>query len=133
MASTNLVVVTTGIIDMSKRQYDGHCHCGDVSYTVTADIDSVLECNCSICRAAGWQLSFVPAEQFQLSCAEDALADYQFGKAHLHHPFCRRCGVRSFSYGKDEHGATMYAVNTRCLDGFDVTSVDVSQYDGANQ
>ncbi len=116
---------------MSKT-YHGHCHCGAVQYDVSVDIDSVLECNCSICRAAGWQLSFVGAPQFQLQQGEDALVDYQFGAENLHHPFCSKCGVRAFSYGPNPDGGTMYAVNTRCLDDFDVSTVTVNQHDGAS-
>ena len=91
-----------------------------------------MECNCSICRAVGWQLSFVAASQFELQAGEQQLTDYQFGKEHLHHPFCRRCGVRAFSWGDGEDGQLMYAVNTRCLDGFDSGGVPVNQYDGAS-
>jgi hypothetical protein len=98
---------------------------------VNADINSLLECNCSICRRAGWQLSFVNAEQFTLTAGEDALVDYQFGKQQLHHPFCRHCGIRSFSWGNDEHGDKTFAVNVRCLESFDGSEVPVTQYDGA--
>ena len=117
---------------MSEQTYQGHCHCGAVQYQVTADIDSVLECNCSICRASGWQLSFVAASQFELQSGDAQLQDYQFGKQHLHHPFCKQCGVRPFSWGDAEDGGQMYAVNTRCLDNFEVSTVAINQYDGAS-
>ena len=116
----------------TMQTYNGQCHCGAVSYTVTADIADVLECNCSICKAAGWQLSFVGAEQFELKTGEDVLTDYLFGKEHLHHPFCSQCGVRSFSWGHGEDGAKMYAINIRCLADFDVSDVPINQYDGAS-
>ena len=117
---------------MSEAQtYRGHCHCGAVQYDVTANIENVLECNCSICRATGWQLTFVAADQFTLVSGEEALVDYQFANKHLHHTFCGTCGVRSFSSGPTEDGSTMYAVNTRCLDGFEVGDLPVNQYDGA--
>ena len=117
---------------MSQQTYQGHCHCGAVSYQVTADIESVLECNCSICRSTGWQLSFVTADAFDLKSGDDDLVDYQFGKKNLHHPFCKHCGIRSFSWGVSEDNEKMFAVNTRCLDGFDAGSVEVNQYDGAS-
>ncbi len=112
--------------------YNGSCHCGAVTYKVTADIDNVLECNCSICNRAGWRLTFVNADQFELLSGEDRVTDYQFAKKHLHHPFCNVCGVRAYSWGPSEDGSTMYAVNTRCLEGFDASAVEVNQYDGAS-
>ena len=117
---------------MNEQSYTGGCHCGAVRYTLNADITSVMECNCSICRAAGWQLAFVQTNAFELQQGEDATTDYQFGKQHLHHPFCTTCGVRSYSWGNNEEGEKMYAVNTRCLDGFDVSDVEVNQFDGAS-
>ncbi|MEM7020535.1 MAG: GFA family protein, partial [Pseudomonadota bacterium] len=111
--------------------HTGQCHCGAVAYEVAVDIENVMECNCSICRRTGWRLSFVGASQFTLTRGENDLVDYQFGKKHLHHPFCKHCGVRSFSWGPNEQGDKMFAVNTRCLDDFDVGQVEVNQYDGA--
>ncbi len=32
-----------------------------------------------------------------LLAGQGELSDYQFGKKHSHHPFCRVCGVRAFS------------------------------------
>ncbi len=112
--------------------YTGGCHCGTVTYQVEADIETILECNCSICHAAGWRLVFVDAGAFQLLSGDDAVQDYQFGNKHLHHPFCRECGIRSFSWGNDENGNKMYAVNTRCLEGFDASNITVNHYDGAS-
>ena len=117
---------------MSEQTYDGGCHCGAITYRVNADISTVLECNCSICRRAGWQLSFVAASQFELLSGQQRLVDYQFGKEQLHHPFCQNCGIRSFSYGDGEDGQQMYAVNTRCLKGFKTDGIEVNQYDGAS-
>jgi hypothetical protein len=124
--------LATSDFSMCDKTYLGHCHCGAIQYEVTTDIQSVVECNCLICKAAGWQLSFVPAQQFELKAGEDSLVDYQFGKNHLHHPFCSQCRVRAFRRGENEDGQTMYAVNTRCRDGFDRSEVEINQFDGAN-
>ncbi len=90
-----------------------------------------MECNCSICSRAGWKLTFVPAGSFTLLRGEDALSDYLFGKQKTHHLFCKTCGVRSFSWGAGDDGEKMYAVNTRCLEGFEHAALPVQHYDGA--
>ncbi len=112
-------------------EYTGSCHCGAVQIKVDCEPDKVFECNCSICRRAGWKLVFVPADKFELLKGADALRDYQFHKEHIHHKFCTTCGIRPFSHGKGPDGAESYSVNVRCLDGFDYLGVPTEHFDGA--
>ena len=40
---------------------EGGCHCGRVRFRVTADLDGVTICNCSICTKKGiWHLIVPP-------------------------------------------------------------------------
>jgi hypothetical protein len=112
------------------KTYTGGCHCGAVRYEVRMKLQGVIICNCSICSKTGTMLAFVPASEFALKAGEDALTDYQFGKKNIHHLFCRRCGVRSFARGRMPDGSPIAAINVRCLDGVDLASVSVQQYDG---
>jgi hypothetical protein len=113
--------------------YQGSCHCGAVRYEVDLEPApaKAYACNCSICTRAGWLLAFVPRATFRLLAGEAALVDYQFGRKHLHHPFCGTCGVRVFSHGADKGGTETVAVNLRCLAGFDPTGLPVEQFNGA--
>ncbi len=117
---------------MAEQHHTGSCHCGAVKFEIVADIEGLMECNCSICSRAGWRLAFVPEPAFVLLQGDDALQDYQFGKQHTHHVFCRSCGVRPFSWGPGEDGTKMYAVNTRCLEGLEPRELPVQQFDGAS-
>jgi len=110
--------------------HTGGCHCGKVRYEVTADLDRVVECNCSICAKTGSLLAFVPAGRFRLLAGSDALTDYQFGKKIIHHLFCPTCGIRSFARGKGPDGQEMVAINVRCLDGVDPATLTVTPFDG---
>lgn len=112
------------------KTYSGSCHCGRVRYEVTTDLARVMECNCSHCSRKGFLLSFVPSEQFRLLSGEDALTDYQFNKKVIHHLFCATCGVQSFGRGPGPGGVEMVAVNVRCLDGVDRSTLSVTQFDG---
>src|SRR5258708_26908173 len=89
-------------------------------------------CNCSICSRSAWLLTFVPDASFRLRAGEGELTDYQFNKKHSHHLFCRTCGVRPFSRGKDKEGKETVSINLRCLAGFDATSLPVHTFDGAS-
>jgi hypothetical protein len=110
--------------------YAGGCHCGKVRYEVKAKLDSLLECNCSICSKTGARLAFVPAAQFKLLAGEDQLTDYQFGKQRIHHLFCKVCGIRSFARGTAPDGGQMAAINVRCLDDADLSAAKITQFDG---
>ena len=46
--------------------YEGSCHCGRVAYTVEADLDGTITCNCSCCQRRGSILAFAPATEFTL-------------------------------------------------------------------
>jgi hypothetical protein len=114
------------------KTYTGSCHCGAVRYEVTmAPPEKAVACNCSMCSRMGWLLAFVPEESFRLLAGQENLSDYQFAKKHIHHVFCRTCGVRSFSRGAGKDGKTMFAVNLRCVAGVEPTSLTVHPFDGA--
>ncbi len=113
-----------------ETTYTGGCHCGAVRYRVRLAIESAIVCNCSICSKTGTMLAFAPGDRFELLSGEDALVDYQFGRKHLHHLFCGRCGIRSFARGKRRDGTPTVAVNVRCLDGVDLERVPLKPFDG---
>ena len=46
------------------KTMEGGCHCGRVRFRVTADLDGVTYCNCSICTKKGFLHLIVPPEQF---------------------------------------------------------------------
>lgn len=112
------------------KTYAGSCHCGQIRFEVEMALDKVTACNCSICSRAGWLLAFVPAAQFKLISGEEMLTDYQFGKKHLHHPFCRSCGIHAFGHGAAPSGAEMRCINVRCLADVDPAGLTVSHFDG---
>lgn len=117
-----------------KKSYVGSCHCGNVRYTVEADLSGdLITCNCSICRRSGTILTFVPAMQFKLEKGDDALTDYQFNKRQIHHLFCSTCGVRSFARGAMPDGTPMAAINVRCLEGVDLNALSTKEWDGASR
>ncbi len=115
---------------MPATQHTGGCHCGQVRYTVTLDLERVTECNCSICQKTGTVLGFVPADEFRLDSGADMLTDYTFNKHIIHHAFCKTCGIRSFARGKKPDGTPMVAINVRCLDGIDAHDVPTNKYNG---
>jgi hypothetical protein len=111
----------------------GGCHCGRVRFSARGDFSAAMACNCSICQKRGHWLAFVPAADFELQSGGDALVDYQFNTHKIHHPFCPTCGVGAFGHATGPDGSPMMAVNIRCLDDMDLTTVRVTHFDGRSR
>ena len=62
----------------------------------------------------------------------EKLTDYQFGKKHIHHPFCSVGGLKPYSHGSDGKGNEMIAVNVRCVEGLDLRGITPNWFDGAS-
>ena len=110
--------------------YKGACHCGRIRFEVEGEIDKVMECNCSICSKRGHLLWFVPRAQLRLETPEADFSTYLFYKKKIQHHFCPVCGCGPFGEGADGKGNAMAAVNARCLEGVDVSTLEVVKVDG---
>jgi hypothetical protein len=116
-----------------KRTHKGSCHCGAVRYEADLDlIQGTFKCNCSVCTKTRAWLAAVKLEDFRLLAGESELTEYQFNRKSIHHLFCRRCGVKSFSWGEAPNGRS-YVVNVACLDNVNVEellSAPITYFDG---
>ena len=112
------------------QTYEGSCHCGRVRFRVTADLEGIAYCNCSVCTKKGFLHLIVPPEQFKLLSGEDALSTYRFNTGTAQHTFCRHCGIHAFYVPRSD--PDKIDVNVRCLDGVDPTTLTIGQFDGKN-
>lgn len=112
-------------------KYIGSCHCGDVQFEATGDLDKAIECNCSHCSKKGFLLWFVPRDQFVLQTPEDKLTTYTFNTHKIKHQFCARCGCAPFGFGDGPSGS-IASVNLRCVEGVDLSAVEIQPVDGKN-
>lgn len=110
-------------------KYQGGCHCGNIAFEVEGNIESVTECNCSICSKRGYLLWFAPWNQVTLKASPE-MAIYTFNKNVIKHHFCPRCGCAPFGLGADDKGNEMAAINVRCLNDFDLSQVTINHFDG---
>ena len=116
------------------KLHSGGCHCGKVRFEVTLDLgEPAITCNCSMCGRSGTMLRFVPAEQFKLLSGQDVLTDYRFNSKVINHQFCSVCGIKSFAGGVAPNGAETRAINVRCLDDVDVSTIKTHQVDGKSR
>ena len=107
---------------------EGGCHCGRVRFRVTADLASVVDCNCSICVKKGILHLIVPHEQFELLTGADDLMTYKFNTGVAKHTFCKYCGIHPFYVPRSD--PDKIDVNARCLDDVDLSALELKQFDG---
>jgi hypothetical protein len=112
------------------QTYEGGCHCGRVRFRVTADLTSVSECNCSVCAKKGFLHLIVPPERFELRSGQEDLTTYQFNTRTAKHTFCRHCGIHCFYVPRSD--PDKIDVNVRCLEGIEISRLQVTQFDGRN-
>ena len=113
--------------------YQGRCHCGDVKYTIDGEIESVLECNCSYCERKGYLLWFVPRDALKLTSSPADMRTYTFNRHVIEHRFCGRCGCAPFGEATDPKGNATAAINVRCLEGVELSTLKVTPFDGRSK
>jgi hypothetical protein len=115
-----------------RQSYDGSCHCGAVRFRVTADIDHLRICDCSICRKRGAFIHRVADNDLQMLTPLDGMTLYEWGSRTAKDYFCPICGILPFrrpslpTQQEQMSGVRPFegwAVNTRCLEGFDPGTV----------
>lgn len=111
-------------------KYQGSCHCGKIAFEVEGEIDGALSCNCSMCQRKGSLLWFMPRSALNLLKPENAMSTYTFNKHVIKHHFCPDCGIHPFGEGTDPNGNVMAAINIRCIEDIDLTTIPVQHYDG---
>ena len=83
-----------------------------------------------MCGKAGTLLAFIPGTDFTLLAGEEALSDYQFNNKSIHHLFCATCGIKAFARGEGPDGQKTVAINARCLDNVDISTLSIEHCDG---
>ena len=113
-----------------QKTYEGGCHCGRVRFRVTAVLEGVTYCNCSVCTKKGFWHLIVPPEDFELISGEGDLTTYTFNTGVAKHTFCKHCGIHPFYVPRSD--PDKIDVNARCLDGVNLDKIELKRFDGQN-
>src|SRR5690606_41542048 len=103
---------------------------GKIALQVEGGRDWAVAGNWSVCQRQGSPRWLVPRSALQVLTPEDAMSAYTFNKHVIEHHFCPVCGIPPFGEGADPSGAVTAAVNLRCLEDIDLTTIPVQHYDG---
>ncbi len=109
-------------------RYQGGCHCGRVRFEIDVEIDTVIDCNCSICAKKGFLHLIVDPSQVRMLSPADAVSLYQFNTKTAKHYFCPVCGISAY-YIPRSHPDKI-DVNVRCLEGVELESLTIVPFNG---
>lgn len=112
-----------------NRHY-GSCHCGGVRFRLTAEIDEVTTCDCSICTKKNALMAKVPEAALVVLRGEENLVLYEWNTRRAKHYFCKRCGI--YVFHRKRAAPDHFGVNVFCLDDLDPASIPVRATEGAN-
>lgn len=124
------LLLALGPMNDADQIYRGSCHCGRVTFELKANLRVVIECNCSICRRRGALWHGASESSLRITSGEQELQQYQFGTMTAKHYFCRHCGIHPFV--RPRLDPARWAVNVRCIDGLELSSLEVRAFDGEN-
>lgn len=109
------------------KKHTGGCHCKAVRFEVETDLEKILSCNCSVCEKKGMILTFVDRDKFKLLKGDNEQTEYLFNKKSIRHLFCKTCGTQSYAEGVT---FPKIAINVRCLDGIDLSTLTITTFNG---
>ena len=95
------------------------CHCGAIEARVNISdkLETLLRCNCSICKRKGAIMSIVKNEDFEIIKGKDKLKIYQFHSKVAKHYFCSNCGIYTHHHPRKDPLLTGF--NVGCIDDID--------------
>jgi hypothetical protein len=108
----------------------GGCHCGQIIFEVEGVVSEVIQCNCSMCQQKGTLMWFVPRLALKLLTSPVKMSTYTFNKHVIKHHFCPSCGIHPFGEALSPNGQEMVAINVRCLEGLNLSSLKIQHFNG---
>ncbi len=113
----------------SRQTYQGSCHCGAGQFGVDVILDHVRVCDCSVCRKRGALIHRVEDQDLILRTPLENLSLYQWHTKTAKDYFCPTCGIQPFR--RPRTAPELWAVNIRCLEGVDLSSIPVEHIEGS--
>lgn len=113
------------------NEYLASCHCGSIKFSLQADIDELVVCDCSLCAKRTAVMVTVQRDMLKVMSGEDALSLYQWNTGKARHYFCSTCGIYAFHQRRTNEN--VFSVNVSCIQGIDPTKIPVRHVDGKSR
>ncbi len=111
---------------------NGTCHCGNVRLEVPHRPDTLIACNCSICRRNGALWAFYPRDDVRLVGHPEHTLGYVWGARSIETFRCAGCGcVTHWEPLAPE--STKFGVNIRNFHPDEIGEPRLRRFDGAEK
>ncbi len=110
--------------------YSLSCHCNAIQLDVEAELDDLLQCNCSSCRRFGAIHWYVPADAVTLKTKSVGMSTYAWTAVNEGHHFCKTCGTSIMRTG---YPNGVVAINAACINEVDIFELEFKQWDGRSK
>lgn len=110
----------------------GECHCGAVCIEVPRAPESVVNCNCSLCRRLGGLWAYYPVGEVNVIGHPQHTDAYVWGDKTLRTIRCAHCGCVTHWEPIDEKAVGRMGVNIRMFDPEQIGEVRIRRFDGAD-
>ncbi len=112
-------------------KYNLNCHCGAIKIEVLTDLETIKQCNCSICIRKNAKMCMVPKEAINILKGKEFLTSYKFNTMIAEHFLRKVCGIYTHHYRRsDPNGA---AINIGCIDAIDPFKYEADFIDMKNK
>lgn len=112
------------------KTYQASCHCKRIKFEAKLDVSQgIHKCNCTYCYKTKYLKVFTKVDNLRLISGEQDMSNYHaspssWPEGHIHHYFCKNCGVQVFSKGflemnKEPFTGWFYAVNLATVDNIE--------------
>jgi len=111
---------------------EGRCHCGACTIRLSRKPESVIQCNCSLCRATGWRGIYFGSEELEIYGDFDSYARTDLDAVFLRTFRCRNCGMATHWEPLAEPPHERMGVNANMLDPTALEGLPTQHVDGAS-
>lgn len=108
----------------------GSCHCGAIHVEVSEPPQTLIDCNCSICRRNGALWAIFRVEDVRVTARPEDTCDYIWGARKIKTVRCSHCGCVTHWEPLETNGEL--GVNFRNFEPSLAASVRIRRFDGAD-
>jgi len=112
-----------------EKIYQGSCHCGKNTFELSADLDHVRVCDCSLCRKRGALNFRVREDALKITSPIEEMTLYQWHTKTAKDYFCPTCGILPFR--RPRTAPDLWTVNIRCLDDVNLDALPIERVHGS--
>jgi hypothetical protein len=110
----------------------GSCHCGAIRIELPSLPETLIDCNCSICRRYGALWAFYTMDSVRVHGHPEGTIEYIWGQKTIKTMHCRTCGCVTHWESLDTASDNRVGVNMRNCDAVAIADLRVRRFDGAD-